>query len=84
MECWNCMKKGHLNKDYRSHKGKQGDGKQGKYQEENVTSDVLQDSLIISLDNIVDSWVVESRDLFHATPHRKYFQYYVQYDFWTG
>jgi hypothetical protein len=42
---------------------------------------VLQDYLIISIDNIYDSWVVYSRDSFHATPHRKHFLYYVQGDF---
>jgi hypothetical protein len=42
---------------------------------------VLQYALIISLDNIIESWVVYSRNLFHATSHRKYFQYYVQGDF---
>ena len=34
--------------------------------------------MIISLDNIIKSWVVDSGASFHATPHRKYFQDYVQ------
>jgi hypothetical protein len=42
---------------------------------------VLQDALILSLDNITESWVVYSWDSFHATPHRKYFVDYVQGDF---
>jgi hypothetical protein len=42
---------------------------------------VLQHALIISLDNIIESWVVDLGDSFHATPHRKYFQNYVQGDF---
>lgn len=42
---------------------------------------MLQDALIISVDNITDSWVVDSSSSFHATPHRKYFQDYVQCDF---
>jgi hypothetical protein len=42
---------------------------------------VLQDALILSLDNITESWVVDSGASFHATPHRKYFQNYVQGDF---
>ena len=50
---------------------KQGDGQQEKKLEANVVGDVLQDSLIISLDNIIDSWVLDSRDSFHATTHRK-------------
>jgi hypothetical protein len=70
IECWNCGKKGHLKKDYRSPK-KQGDGQQEKNMEENVASDVLQDALIIYLDNIIDYWVLDSVDSFHATSHRK-------------
>jgi hypothetical protein len=42
---------------------------------------VLQDTLNIYLDNIIESWVVYSRASFHATLHRKYFQDYVQGDF---
>jgi hypothetical protein len=40
-----------------------------------------KDALIISVDNIYESWVVDSRASFHATPHRKHFLYYVQGDF---
>jgi hypothetical protein len=42
---------------------------------------VLQDALIISLDNIIEYWVVDSGASFHATPHKKYFQDYVQGNF---
>jgi hypothetical protein len=42
---------------------------------------VLQDALILFVDNIYESWVVDSRASFHATPHRKQFIYYVQGDF---
>jgi hypothetical protein len=42
---------------------------------------VLQDALIISIDNISESWVVDSVDSFHATSHRKHFLDYVQGDF---
>jgi hypothetical protein len=59
IECWNCGKKGHLKKDCRAPK-KQRDGQQQKNQEANVTNDVLQDALIISVDNIFESWVVYS------------------------
>jgi hypothetical protein len=79
-ECWNCGKKGHLKKDYRAPK-KQRDGHQERNQEANVTGDVLQDDLILSVDNIYESWVVDSRASFHFTPHRKRFLDYVQGDF---
>jgi hypothetical protein len=42
---------------------------------------VLQDALILSVDNISESWVVDSGASFHATPHRKHFLDYVQGDF---
>jgi hypothetical protein len=42
---------------------------------------VLQDSLIISVDNISESLVVDLGASFHATPHRKHFLDYVQGDF---
>ena len=42
---------------------------------------MLQDVLILSLDNIIEYWVVDSGASFHATPDRKYFQEYVQGDF---
>jgi hypothetical protein len=80
IECWNCGKKGHLKKDCRAPK-KQRDGQQEKNQEANVTGDVLQDALILSIDNIFESWVVDSGASFHATPHRKHFLDYVQGDF---
>jgi hypothetical protein len=79
IECWNCEKKGHLKKDYRAPKKQRG-GHQGGNQEANVVGDVLQDALILSLDNIIDSRVVYSWASFYATPHRKHFQYYVQGD----
>jgi hypothetical protein len=80
IECWNCGKKGNLKKDCRAPK-KQRDGQQRKNKEANVSGDVLQDALILSLDNIIDSWVVNLGASFYSTPHRKHFQDYVQGDF---
>jgi hypothetical protein len=60
---------------------KQRDGQKEKNQEANVTSDVLQDALNFSVDNIYESWVVYLGASFHATPHRKHFLDYVQGDF---
>jgi hypothetical protein len=80
IECWNCGKKGHLKKDCRAPK-KQRDGQQERNQEANVTGDVLQHALILSVDNIYESLVVDSGASFHATPDRKHFLDYVQGDF---
>jgi hypothetical protein len=60
---------------------KQKDGQQEKNQEANVTGGVLQDALILYVDNIYESWVVDLGASFHATPHRKHFLDYVQGDF---
>jgi hypothetical protein len=68
IECWNCEKKGHMKKDYTAPK-RQRDGQQEKNQEVNVTGDVLQDALILSVDNISNSWVVDLGASFHATLH---------------
>ena len=42
---------------------------------------MLQDSLIIFVDNISESWVVDLGVSFHSTPHRIFFLDYVQDDF---
>jgi hypothetical protein len=56
---------------------KQRDGQHERNKEVNVIGDVLQDDLILSVDNIYESWVVDSGASFHATPHRKHFLDYV-------
>ena len=76
--CWKCRKKGHKKEDYKSRKGKEGDAQQETNHEANVTGDVLQDALILSLENIIDAWVVDSGASFHATPDKKHFHDYVQ------
>ena len=53
--CWICGKKGHLKKDCKSWKGKEGYVKQENNHEANVIGDVLQDALILSLENIIDA-----------------------------
>ena len=58
--CWKCGKRGYLRKYYKSRKEKEGDAQQENNHEANVTSDVLQDALIHSLENIIDAWVVDS------------------------
>jgi len=76
--CWKCRKKVHVKKDCKSWKGKEGDVHQQNNHEVNVTCDVLRDALILSLDNIIDAWVVYSRASFHATLDMKHFHDYIQ------
>ena len=49
--------------------------------EEILVSNVLRDDLILSLNNITESTVVDLGASFHATPHRKHFLDYVQGNF---
>ncbi|KAH9294173.1 hypothetical protein KI387_040625 [Taxus chinensis] len=79
MVCWNCGKAGHAKKDCWSLKS--GKDQQEGSKEENIAGDVLQDALILSLDSKLESWVLDSGASFHATPHRQYFQDYVQGNF---
>eukprot|EP00253_Pinus_taeda_P035056 PITA_35056 len=79
--CWKCGKKGHLKKDCRSRKGKEGDAQRENNHEANVTDEVLQYALVLSFKNITNSWVVDSGASFHATLDKEYFHDYVQGDF---
>ena len=40
-----------------------------------------EDALLLSLESVDDSWVLDSRASFHATPHRGYCIDYVQGNF---
>ena len=46
-----------------------------------VSNKSNEDSLLLSLESVDDSWVLDSGASFHATPHRGYFIDYVQGDF---
>ena len=46
-----------------------------------VSNKSEEDVLLLSLESIDDSWVLDFGVSFHATPHRGYFIDYVQGDF---
>ena len=46
-----------------------------------VSNKSKEDAFLLSLENVDDSWVLDSSASFHATPHRGYFIDYVQGDF---
>ena len=46
-----------------------------------VSNKSEEDALLLSLECIDDSWVLDSSASFRATPHRGYFIDYVQGDF---
>ncbi|KAH9303865.1 hypothetical protein KI387_008269, partial [Taxus chinensis] len=78
LECWHCGKVGHVKKDYWA----LWDKKKKKEETKDVMAigDVCQDALILSLDNIAESWALDLGASFHATPHRHYFTNFVQRD----
>ena len=46
-----------------------------------VSNKSEEDALLLSLESVDDSWVLDSGASFRATPHRGYFIDYVQGDF---
>ena len=46
-----------------------------------VSNKSEEDTLLLSLESVDDSWVLDSGASFHATPHMGYFIDYVQGDF---
>ena len=46
-----------------------------------VSNKSEEDALLLSLENVDDSWVLDFGASFHATPYRGYFIDYVQGDF---
>ena len=46
-----------------------------------VSNKSEEDALLLSLESVDDSWVLDFGVSFHATPHRGYFIDYVQGDF---
>ena len=71
---------GHKKKDYWNRK-KNGDIPDGDKEENVVSNKSEEDALLLSLESVDDSLVLDSSALFHATPHRGYFINYVQGDF---
>ena len=60
-----------MKKDCWSNKKKEPEWQESKpTSEANVAGEVEQDALILSLDNVSKSWVVDSKASFHATPHK--------------
>ena len=79
--CWYCGKPGHKKKDCWTRKKNETD-KPDADKEANVVSNKSdEDALLLSLESVDDSWVLDSGASFHATPHRGYFTDYVQGDF---
>ena len=80
-DCWYCGKPRHKKKDCWNRKKNEGDKLDGD-KEANVLSNKSEEgALLLSLESVDDSWVLDSGASFHATLHRDYFIDYVQGDF---
>ena len=62
-------------------KKNEGDKPEGNKEANVVSNKSEENSLLLSLESVDDSWVLDSSASFHATPHRGYFIDYVQGDF---
>ena len=72
-----CIKK----KDCWTQKKNEGDKQEGNKEENVVSNKSEKDALVLSLESVDDSWILDFGGSFHATPHRGYFIDYVQGNF---
>ena len=80
-DCWYCGKPWYKKKYCWTRKKNEGDKLEGNMEENVVSNKSEEDGLLLSLESIDDSWILDSGASFHATPHRGYFLDYVQGDF---
>ena len=78
---WYYGKPGHKKKDCWNRKKNEGDKPDGDKEENVVSNKSEEDALLLSLESVDDSWVLDSSASFHATLHRGYFINYIQGDF---
>ena len=73
--CYNCGKKGHFKKDCRAPKKDTG------AQESTHVTEEAGDAMILSVNNPIASWILDSGASFHATPCQEIMENYVSGDF---
>ena len=77
MKCWSYGKTSHIKKHYITSKKK----------EENIVdvaneiTKEIHDALLLSVDNPIDSWVLDSRASFHTIAHHEIMESYVSRNF---
>ena len=71
----------HKKTDCWNQKKNEGDEPNGDKEVNVVSKKIDEDALLLSLESIDDSWVLDSGASFHAKPCRGYFIDYVQGDF---
>ena len=67
--CWNCGESGHIRK-YCKKPAKEKDGV-------HVVAEDLANALLLTVDNSIDSWVLDSGASFHTTPDSDILENYV-------
>ena len=67
----------HTKKDCWTQKNNEGDKLEGNKEANVVSNKSDDDALILSLESVDNSWVLNFGASFHATPHRGYFIDYV-------
>ena len=81
--CWNCDKRGHFTNQCKAPKKNKNQRNKKRDDDEsaNAATDEIGDALICSLDNPVESWVIDSGASFHTTPSRELLSNYVSGSF---
>ena len=74
---WYYGKLGHKKKDCWNQKKNEGDKLDGDKEANVVSNKSDEDALLLSLESVDDSWVLDYNSSFHATPHRDHFIDYV-------
>ena len=72
--CWNCDKKGHLNRHYRAPKKKKN---QNQDRQVATATEGTIEALVYSVDSPVESWILDSSMSFHSTPNKGALHNYV-------
>ena len=73
MICWNCGEKGHFRTNNTKPKKKQNH-KFGDYNDCVNSAEDIGDALILSVNNPVVSWILDSGASFHSSPSKELFQ----------
>ena len=73
--CYNCGKKGHFKKDCRAPK------KDTSAQASAHVTEEAGDAMILSVNSLIESWILDSGASFHATPCQEIMENYVSGDF---
>ena len=73
MTCWNCGEKGHFQTICTKPKKKQNQ----KFGDDNISvnsAEDIGDALILSMNSLVESWILDSGASFHSSPRKELFQ----------